>query len=571
MRGNVKKIGCEILLGVFLLGGSLFNGNQARAQDLKQKPAVEQTLEEKVKSEIEINLNYKAETNRGSVDYLESVITGYSLGSGNLWRSSNIPELTLAEENQVEDIMNDVKDRNINSYQELVEEGRKLTESQQLVLASSMGYTLDKYNHDTILLFKSILPQDVSFSKWQDSLASGNQNGIGVCSHINTYLEIYLNDIGVRSATVSVAARNKTTHYCVISKTQDGTAIIDYGNILITDTKNIERTLEVYQEDKGITVFQHLFFEDAGFKYRLITKDGEHFLVFVGYDPSSELLKDMLVNDIVLQSDLIINVNYEDYLRSIEFNCGGFFTKMGKIKGDSSSPMEKTDLFQLGYRKKTLISDVVGINGGFDLVYGDIHQDRGTDILLGMNFNLILSAKKQRLTLASRIAGSGYFIPNINWNFPFYDLIVGGGISYKIPINNITIEPYTAIQGNIIFEDLGRFKSKLKLSELNTGIVFSTALDNTNFSIDPYYLKRPWEDELGINGELWWKYFGINAGGYLTKSNYGFCPHKRGYSIGVSGIYGEVEVGVDYVEKITDYDGEIDKMRSIEIKGAVKF
>ena len=212
----IKKTLLAGAMSAFLLGAGL-----AQAEEVikpNQPIAIERTLEEKTsKPKVEINFNYKTESEQKGVDYQTSR-TLFSLWDENLYRSSNnIPELTDDEETRVEEILSDIKNKNINSYQsDLIPASQNLSESQNLVLASAIGGWMGMSTYDIDLVQNEAFSQEEFLYRLQNSLS------IGTCGHIHTHTERFLNDIGIRSAAVSGISGNQIGHVYDISKIEDG-------------------------------------------------------------------------------------------------------------------------------------------------------------------------------------------------------------------------------------------------------------------------------------------------------------------------------------------------------------
>jgi len=479
----------------------------------------------------------------------------------------------------MEDIENEGNVSYINSYDELTERANNLSENQKLVLLSKIGRELGFSNYDIRDVSVEIASQDIFFDKLQDSLQSGESNSLGVCRQIHSHIEQLANDLGIEAAAVSGISRSGTGHMYTILKTEDGNAIVDYGSLLITNTKNIEKTLQIYQKNAGSIAFQHLFFEGPDFKYKLITKDGRDFLDFIEYDESSAPLKNALIGDINPKADLTIDLNLSSYLTSVGVNLEGLFIKGGEIRGKNSSPMEKMGLLQMGFRREFSIPNIIKINPDISLIYGNFSQDKkvANSEIIGLEGDLVIATNNEEgLNLSSRIAG-GIFpsrpVGSIGTPLHtlFYDFAMGAGLSYKIPINNIGIEPYVTSQFTLYPIDLGTYQYGLRLSELGVGTVFDIKSKNINFSIEPYYLKRIWEQEFGGKAKFEIDNFGINAGGYMTKSDYEFCPDKHGFNIGADLNSKNLRLGVNYGIEGTDYDSEVENKSSFKIQADVKF
>ncbi|MBA7695111.1 hypothetical protein ES703_103732 [subsurface metagenome] len=155
----------------------------------------------------------------------------------------------------------------------------------------------------------------------------------------------------------------------------------------------------------------------------------------------------------------------------------------------------------------------------------------------------------------------------------FHDLVIGAGTSYKIQTGErLDIEPYVIMQSTFFPKDIGTYKHRPKLAELSVGGVFDVKTsNNTNLSVEPYYSRRIWEQELGGKAQFGSKNFGINAGIYATESNYEFCPDKLGYNIGLLGRHKKLEIKLNYKDEQTNYDSEKENQRSLELKSSLNF
>ncbi len=495
---------------------------------------------------------------------------------GSLWRSPNIPPIEITP---VDAIMDRIQDKNITSYQEFIDASENLSEDQKFVLASAIAYSLNLFNYDMNLIDSELLSQEDFFSKLQDSLSTGEDNPLGVCKHIATHTEKTLNDLEIRSSAVSGLDSNGG-HAYVVSKTENGSAVVNACYILTINTNNIEKTLQAYQKFNGVATFQHLFFEDDEFQYRLITKDAENFLNFIEYDESSEPLRSSLIDDAEPQPRITLTANLEDYLTSVEANMVGLFIKMGRIQGNISSPLQNMNLAQVGFKRNFSIGDslrLIGFNRDFpildririnpdlSLILGNIEQDTQLEnnAFSGVNGNLIISTNFERgLNLTSRVGGvnSTYENPTI------HDFILGGGVSYTLPIENINIQSYIVSQFSSFVKSLATWTFMPRFSELTTGITLDSNSDNSNFSIDSYYLWRIWEQ--GFGGEARWEAegTGIDVSGQITFSGNDFNPDKYSFSIGTHLNLGTLQLEADWQSEGTNYDGERETQNSINLQ-----
>ncbi len=455
------------------------------------------------------------------------------------------------------------------SYSEFVKNAKTFPLDKKIGLLSGISSLLYYYNYE--ILMEKVLSQDLFFEKLQDSLYGG-ENSVGACGAISTHVEKLANDLGIRSAAVGGVYKNKIKHAYILSKTDNGLVVINGPNIFKTNTKNTKKALEKYQKHNKVLAFQHPFFEDSKFKYRLITEDGRNFLNFTGYDESSNPLKETLTQKKSLKENPKTEITLEKNLISTEINSKDLFIKTGEIKGASNSPMEEINLFQIGYENNFLLNDVISIfpksikvNPKASIFYGNVSQC--TDIhhknIFGIQGNLIISnkndnngennnnknikgSKKGGFNFSSRIGGeicSGGLNPSPNTFLGtlFYDFNIGIGISYKFLSlfqENKFLTPYILGQSNLFRRDLGPQKFKQTISEVEGGIITGIESSNKKVSLNPYYLWKPWEDELGVKTKLSlrnFKYFkdlGFNAKASLTKSKYEFNPDKNSYEAG---------------------------------------
>jgi len=507
-------------------------------KEIIPKLATEQTLEKKLSRDKEISspnvkiiFNYGKRNKQEGVEYSTSVL-----------------ELTENEEDQINEIIDDMKDKdliNLDSYSEFIESSKNLSESQKIVLLAEIGD----------LLFDMYHAPDY------------------VCRHIASHLEQLANDIGIKSAAVSGRFFDEGHAYNIL-KTENGTAIVDYGSILIINSKSIEKALEAYQKNINTITFQHLFFEDNKLKYRLITKDGRNFLNFVGYDETSEKLKNSLLQrDNFANSDLSFELNIEDYLTSAEINCLGFFVKTGEIKGNSSSPIKNMVLSQIGYKRNFLILDTINLNPSLSFIFGDSSKkikDDADNNLFGVSADLSGNTNnKKGLNLASRIAGNVFGTKESDF---FHDLKIEAGLSYKIPLKELNIEPYLIGQLALFPGDLYTYEFVPMLNEIRGGVNLEKNFENNfSFSCNPYLLRRIWKYGAGINFDFSSPNIELNAGVEATKSNYDFCPDTLNLSAGISVPVGNIKINFDYGNKIDNYDGDLTQEPSFTIGGNLNF
>ena len=512
---------------------------------------------EETPPKVEIRVNQETEERPKGATY-ETTYAAFIPGMEILERGQNIPNLSSAEETEVRNILMDIKNSNINSYQELVQRANTLSEDQNLVLLTAIGGLLHDFGYtrsDT-----SLLSQNTFFNRMQNSMITLNYNSIGDCGNIHSNVERLANDLGIQAAAVTGSSASGDGHVYSILRTENSCAVIDYSQILMIDSNNVENALEAYQKHNGTTAFDHWFFEDGEFKYRLITEDGRNFLDFVEYDGSLEPLRSMLVTSFDESADSIITINQGDYSNSYEFNHQGFFVKAGNITGSDSSPMENTDLVQFGYKRR--ISDkYMDLAVNTSLVYGEIDQDAEREIVRGFNLEAIYSALCYGGSKITYRTSLNKF--KTDDDELYTDYMLGIGASYKLDY----ITPYAAIQIAHFPEAVDDYEPGIYFNELAVG----TLLGKKGISIEPYYALRKWEQEFGANAKLGNKHFGLSAGIYTTESDYELAPDREGISAGLYINKKNVGVNILYKREEIDYGGDPEETESVNAGVFIKF
>jgi hypothetical protein len=548
------------------------------------KPAIAE--EQKPEPKISISVDYSAGIQEEEGATGQESYAYFSRYSDYLYTSSNAPELTPSEKIQIEDVIEDVKYGNIDSYSELVKSSKSFSENQKEILLAALANSLYEGSYDPSLPINEVLSQDTFFEKLQNYLATGNDSYLGVCRHIASHIEQLSNDLGLRANAVTGRYLGGVGHVYVIVKRENGTGIVDGSFITLSNTKNIEKMLEIYQKDKDATVFEHLFFEDSKLKYRLVTKDGKKFLDFIEFDESLNTLKNSLTErensnsgvSIVLSEDgcsvnnlASLVLAKDDYSMSGKLNLFGLFAKIGQIKGNSSSPTKEMNLTQVGLEAKLSFFDTIDIIPSIGVTYGDIlqqkHEDKG---VLGTSGSLMVNTTKEEgFNLSSRFAGKYLFALKTTF---LNDLSLELGASYKIPMGKISLTPYVLSQAGLWPTDLGTWNFSPTFDEVNAGAILDIPFSrNSNISVDPHYAYRNYEHEMGINAKLGTKKIKANLETYVAKSVNDFAPDKIGVDIGASASFGPFVLKAGYKDEWQNYDGEIDNKSSLSIQGKIKF
>lgn len=532
----------------------------------------EPEYEKELKNKIEFN--YKKEGLLKKIDYVKY---------NSFFNKFNCLYSNYPDKKGLEDIMINIKDNKIDSYNNLIQIAKNLPEIQKILLGNIIVNSIYGYNYDSDLNNKQLSQEDF-FNRFRYSLITGKENGIGGCRHISNFNEKFLEDIGIQTDSV-----DNPYHTYNISKTSNGIVISDqdYGKkgfVFLTNSKNVKKTLELCDKEMEKTIaFKHYFYDKNKFKYEFETEDGKHFFDFIGYDNSTKPVKESLEYERDNENNLEMIIDHSNFVNSAYLSYQGFFIKGGEIKGSQFSPMDKTDMGQIGFRKNVFVSNFLKLKTDISFTYGRVYSSEKKinlityfNTLKGGNIGLILATnKKEGLNLSGGING-GIYIPKIDpEGDPIIlagDLKIDEGVSYNIKMKKIKIKPYFLTQERIFKKESDIQNFGLKISEISGGAILSyKILNDINFSIDPHYTKRIWEQEFGLNTKIENRNFALTFGGYKTKSNYSFCPDKEGYLAGGEINLRNIEVGVDFKREIENYDREKEKKDSINFRAGLKF
>jgi len=567
-----------------------------------------QTFQYRNDSSLEIELNYRSATDldaltcRGSMIYIDRV-------GGIIWNwetadafgfTMNPPvwESSPAELMPVQDIIGDIKNNSIDSYGALVGRANSLSDNQKIALLASTGEILGRYSYDYGSdTDYSSYSQDEMFIKLQDSLVTGSQNPLGVCRQIHSHIEALANDIGMRAAAVTVMLTSWRSgdrgegHAITIAQTPEGIALIDYDTIMVTDAKNIEELLGAYQKIQGGIELEHQFYENNDFKYRFITTDGRKFLDFLGYNESLSRMKDFMLyspNDFLNMHDSRsrvaggfdrslpqprLSLNYAEYETSMELNSL-FFINAGRIRGSSSSPMERADLMQFGIKGLMYEEEESKVEINASLFYGQLEQDSdeaGNDLWGGI-LHIVSATDREGLNHALRFS-----LPSINLgdfgNYAesvYHEIILGAGLSYRFVTEVLDIEPYVAAQLPLditsnspyiegYYKQFDTYEGDLQISEFGTGVHFAFHMPkDLTISLEPHFISRIWEDEFAANLTLGKEKWGVYLGAGKTDSNYEFCPDRDRINLGWYSDIGGWNFRAQYELLSEDYGKETD-------------
>lgn len=551
-----------------LFSSFLFFTDPVVAQEVNSQEVIESSLEEKVASDLNFKLGFNIE-NRNEREPLDHLYSSnyFSQLFGEFY--CDFAEITDAEKNQIQYVLRNIKKGNIDSYNDLLNSSQFFSENQKLSLLSAISNLLKNAGYD-VDYDGGNLSQDEFFEALQNYLVSRDETPLGACRDIATLTELLGEDLGINMESVSGMASDMGGHMWNIADLDGRTAIIDYQDLFIVDTENIRMALRAYQKYKGIVAFEHSFFDKGEFQYRFLTEEGKNYLEAIGYNGSSEVLKNSLIQrDNFESSGLEMNFNLKNYLVSGELNCFGPFINFGQLRGFNDSSLQRLNFIQTGFRK-SLAEKYLNWDIDLSLITGNLIQDKELDEedIFGVNSNIVLSTKFEKgFNLSSRI--NGYFLALTPYN---EDSIIsiefgfGGGASYRIPFNKkFSAEIYGAAEFGLFPEETRDYKLKPRLADLQTGISFKLDKLNYNSFLDLYFLQE-FDKIFGFGGDLKINKssFGCGIEAEIKKSNYEFCPDVSwDVNVNLEMILKDVSLGIEYNLKGENYDGEKDTESSI--------
>jgi len=481
--------------------------------------------------------------------------------------------LNNLEEKQIENLFLDIKNGEINSYNSLLNSLENFSDDQKLIFLQSMRFLLEIYSTENSLFNSKRISQEDFFKKITDSIRTGNQNEIGVCKQKSSLMAKFLNDLKIPSAVVTGMSKSldkSIGHAFVLSKTKKGVSILDNG-LYSFNTKNIEKILLAYQNQEGRTTFQHFFLKDDKIKYELITEDGKNFFDFIDYKPSTRELKKFLNNSPKKQPDIKMDLENSLKKTSVSFNSFGFFSKLGLVEG-SSSPLNEMFVVQNGFDKTFHIPEVFKLNLDASFIYSKLFYDVPENIF-SIKGNLSVGTNKSKgLNFANRFTGNVSFV-DTQWGLsPMHiGAQIQSGLSYKMHLNNLNLEPYILTEFSFLPLDLGTNHFAFQFSDLVFGINSKIKFNKYNsLNLDLYYSKKIWEQEFGTSLNFESEKFKIDFGAYITQSNYEFCPNKYGLNLGLYTKSKNSSLGIKYFLEGVNYDNEFKNKHSLELEANFK-
>jgi hypothetical protein len=256
-----------------------------------------------------------------------------------------------------------------------------------------------------------------------------------------------------------------------------------------------------------------------------------------------------------------------------------FFLNVGRIMGSSSSALDRADLVQFGIKGLLYSEDKFKVDLNASFFYGQLEQDSdsaGNDLWGGI-FHIAAATDREglngivRLSLPSIQTGElGDYLES-----QYDEIVLGGGLSYRFVSDILDIEPYVGAQLPLdtggksgfvegYYKEFDTYEGDAQVSELGTGIHFAFHIfKDLRVSLEPYFISRIWEEEIGANLTLVSNKCGIYLGGGTTNSDYEFCPDRDRINLGCYSELGEWGFRAQYELVSEDYGKVTDNHRAL--------
>lgn len=552
----------------FLDKSEMEDYSNTTVQETDSQNSQEKNLEDKVSSDknVAFSFDFGWQSERKGLDY--SVANSYySRYSRTLY--SDFSGITDDGKCEVQDLLQDVQDGKIN-LQEFEERSNNFSENQKLILSCIYSATLYNAGYDQSYEGDGF-SDDESYNAFQNYLSSGDETSLGMCGDISTLTERYGESVGLNMDSASGMAGQMVNHVYNVADLNRITAFINGGKLFIVPTENIEFAFEGYDKELGVVVLSHELYDKGEFQTRFLTKDGKNYNEFVDYDWSSDVLKSSLTNrnNFKPTTGLEISVGAKNYLNSVGINFRGAFFKAGRIMGSESSPLQEMNLLQAGF-KKPFNGKYFNINSELSFMYGNLEQDTklDNDQIFGGKLNFVMASDFDIFNFSTRLNANVLASKTLDKDYKFAalfaDLGFGAGASFKIPIKNVVLEPYSVAQFSFVPKEISDLRTpifKPVLSELEAGAKFNFRKS----SLDVHFLEE-FGNTFGVGGNinLKNKNLELGLGGEVKWSNYEFNfdnAWKMNWNVGVD--FDKLSLMLKGDMEGTNSDGQIDIEGSI--------
>lgn len=486
--------------------------------------------EREPKINVETRFNFSKTENKINVkEYSSMFSTKYDV----LAYPREEPLITREEAVQIETVLKDLKYGKISSYEEFISSFKGSSEAEKLSLAATLSYLSKFYGYNLSSLHSKVGSQEEFFEKIKKMLNEDKTN-MGVCSHINYYIERLLNTLDIKSASAMVTS-SEDNHMITLSSLDEKMAIIDYSAILIGDTNNPIKLLRIYQQESGMTSFYHPLYEDGKLRLIIIPPEGKEFLNSFKHDKTLGDSKEKIIQRGKNSPKWVVETTNGEFVDSTITNYNqeniNAFGGIGTIK--NLPGLEGMIMAMGGVGGSFPFLRKMKIDGGISLLRGfPSEENLEGKTLYGLRANMTLrtdNAKGLNFLLSERVC-KGFIGKNILnvLSSPitlFYQVVTEAGISYTSDLKKDTpnsFTPYAFSQFSL--ENDGTNNPSFIPTEFHIGTLLEFHSGIHKFLIDPHYVWKIGSQEFALDLIYESPNFNIEVNGSGDISNYIFAP-----------------------------------------------
>ncbi len=353
----------------------------------------------------------------------------------------------------------------------------------------------------------------------------------GICADIHYFISKCAERLGFKGVGESHVSQTGGDHLISFLRTErDGIAFVDYGNVYLTKTNNLEDALSLYQQRQGVVSFFHGIATDR-YLFTIVTPEGKAFREFTGMYPDLEdLVEDERKNE-------GIELDVSNSRSSIQLQRGNFTIKAGRLNTDLKDPMKSAYIEMARYNFPFI--QEIGIG------HLRIHETSGikNSIFLTSKFRKGIHIKNFSGYLGVNTSIDQGILSddqNVRQSVILPEANLDAGLNGDLRLLNIYLLNRLSLSLNSPTLQVTKLINKETALGIRVGNK-NTLTQEVGVDDKEYYLNT----NLTLNNDL----FSLMLEGKLTKSKYPyFNPHKKIINILLSkNVFGtNVGVGLDY-------------------------
>ena len=375
--------------------------------------------------------------------------------------------------------------------------------------------------------------EEFMFQKLAESIRSGKNIDVGVCRQIHNFVTQTARKFGMPAVSFTDYYQ-RGGHVSSAVKIDDKWAIVNYGDVFLSEDANLFSAIDYFQKMDGVTNFQNDFFEGEKLSFRRITPDGETFYDFnIANQINSALYNYIIQKRSVIRDSSLKISNLE---KSVLLKKKVFFIKLGAIEGHNSA-LRTSPLLKLGIHDEVK-NDYLDYVIEADLTAAKFVQDKYVDNALIMNF-----LSENRVNLFTTDFGRFDALLGLDWSTklnnrekppnPNYNRIeIGFSLGDE---KNREDFAYLIFSGKLSIMDLLNYEKHGLIKEYALGFK-KELLKNIGLRINPDINIKPEEMKYSISSELeriLRKYrVNLQLSTFFTRTNFeNINPEKKGIDL----------------------------------------